>query len=465
MLRRDTDSIASLKSGGAYMKLCNFARPAAVGALIAGLAVVLSTIRSAHAADQSASAEKTDRPNILLIMADDVGRETLGCYGGTSYKTPQLDRLAEAGMRLTHCYSMPVCHPTRVCLMTGRYPFRYGARWGSFPNQARTLAHALKDAGYATAVAGKWQLVLQKTNPDHPRQLGFDDSCLFGWHEGPRFHQPYIWENGRRRPDLEEPDVFGPDVYTEFLIDFMSRNRDKPFLAYFPMALCHEISDDFLPPPPPGPDGKYLDYRQMIETMDTLVGRLVTALERLELREKTVVLFTTDNGSPRSYLTHLEQRDGKVIRHHAPVVSEMDGRQIRGGKGSLTDAGTRVPLIANWPGTIKPGQVVDDLVDFSDFLPTLAELAKARLPRDPAPDGHSFAVRLRGQGSGPREWVFCEQKNRQWVRNRHWKLYNDGRLFDMQNDPDETKPLAESDTGQESAVARRQLTAALQTLN
>ncbi len=424
--------------------------------LLVGLALGLVGNQLAHAADRA--------PNIVLILADDVGSETLGCYGGTSYQTPNLDRLAATGMRFTHAYSMPVCHPTRICLMTGRYPFRFGSAWGTFPEGAVTFAQLLKQAGYATAVAGKWQLVLQKENPDHPAELGFEDSCLFGWHEGPRYHQPYIWENGQRRLDVERPDVFGPDVYCQFLIDFMRRNRDRPFLAYYSMALCHEISDDFSPPPPPGPDGKYLSFGQMMETMDTIVGRLVAAIDQLGLREQTVILFVTDNGSPKSYLTDLEVRDGKVIRHHAPVVSQRNGQQVRGGKGTLTDAGTRVPLIANWSGTIRERQVVDDLVDFSDFLPTMMELAGATVPSNLSLDGSSFAARLYGTGSGPRQWVFCEQGQQFWVRNRDWKLYQDGSLFEMQHDSDEQSPIPpgrESDAGR---TARQQLQAAAKSI-
>ena len=136
-----------------------------------------------------------DPPNILLIMADDVGVDVLGCYGGQSYKTPRLDELAATGMRFTHCYSMPVCHPTRIALMTGRYPMHLNnPRWGAFPKEAesQTFAHVLKKAGYATAVAGKWQICMMRDDLDHAQRLGFDESCLFGWHEGPRYHSPMI---------------------------------------------------------------------------------------------------------------------------------------------------------------------------------------------------------------------------------------------------------------------------------
>ena len=146
-------------------------------------------------------------PNIVFILADDLGIEPLGCYGGTSFQTPHLDGLAAAGMRFQHCYSMPVCHPTRVCLLTGRYPRHIGQpRWGTFPREleSQTLAQRLKQAGYATAVAGKWQLTLLRDDPQHPHRMGFDEYCLFGWHEGARYHDPLIWQNAQLREGIRE---------------------------------------------------------------------------------------------------------------------------------------------------------------------------------------------------------------------------------------------------------------------
>ena len=153
------------------------------------------------------------KPNIVFILADDVGDQAIGCYGGTSYSTPNLDALAAGGMRFRHCYSMPVCHPTRLALLTGQYPFRTEpAPWGTFPRhlELSTVANRLRDLGYATAVAGKWQLTLLRDEPDHPRRLGFDRWSLFGWHEGPRYYRPLIYENGELRSDVS--DRYGPDV-------------------------------------------------------------------------------------------------------------------------------------------------------------------------------------------------------------------------------------------------------------
>ncbi len=402
-------------------------------------------------------AEGAEKPNVLLIMADDVGCETLGCYGGTTYKTPNLDELAREGMRFRYCFSMPVCHPTRVCLLTGRYPARLGnPGWGTFPKaeEKNTFAHLMKQAGYATAIAGKWQLTLMKNDLDHPRRLGFDEWCLFGWHEGPRYYQPLLYQNGKIRDDVR--DRYGPDVYCEFLIDFMERNRERPFVAFYSMALCHDVTDDLDEPVPYAPGKDHYDtYHEMLEAMDVRVGRVVAALDRLKLREKTVVLFTTDNGTSKSYIH--AAADGKYIRK--PVFSQRGDQLVRGGKGELTDAGTNVPLIASWPGTIRPGQVVDDLVDMSDFLPTLVELGDVALPEGGSLDGHSFAPRRRGQSGKGREWVYAERgKSRFWVRSQRWKLYNDGKLFDVAADSEEKSPLDPNTEPAEATAARKQFT-------
>ena len=210
------------------------------------------------------------RPNIVLILADDVGREAIGCYGGESYPTPNIDRLSREGMLFQHFYSAPVCHPTRVALISGRYLHSLGnPKWGYYPPgkpEEQTIAHAMRRAGYRTAAAGKWHLAMLKDDPDHPSRLGFDEHCFFGWHEGPRYWQPLLWQNGQRRTDANER--FGPDVYIEFLIDFMHRNRDQPFFAYYPMTLSHAVSNDLDPHPPHGPLERYMTFAEMMTEMD-----------------------------------------------------------------------------------------------------------------------------------------------------------------------------------------------------
>lgn len=414
-------------------------------------------------------ARAADKPNVLLIMADDVGVDALGCYGGESYKTPRLDALANEGTRFTHCYSMPVCHPTRITLMTGRYPFRTSnPKWGSFPREEErnNIGQVMKRAGYATAVAGKWQICMMKDDLDHAQRLGFDESCLFGWHEGARYHSPFIYQNGKLRDGLE--DRYGPDVYVEFLIDFIARNKSKPFFAYYPMALCHDVTDDLQDPVPFGPEGHYDTFKTMAEAMDVRIGRLIDALDRLGVRENTLVLFTTDNGTPRSSIYSAEpnpdpKKKDTYIR--VPVVSRQNGKDVPGGKGLLTNGGTHVPLIANWPAKIKPSQVADDLVDFSDFLPTIARIAHADLPAGVLLDGHSFAPRLIDGQPTTRTWAFAEHGKKYWVRDRRWKLYGNDRFYDVETDPAEKTPITLTESSPMATSARRKLAEVQAVLN
>jgi arylsulfatase A-like enzyme len=194
----------------------------------------------------SCTTDSEDRkPNIVLIMADDVGTEVLGCYGGTSYQTPNLDNLAKTGLKFTNCFSTPKCSPSRVKIMTGRYQFRTTEQWGHIPPNEITFGHVLQSAGYATALAGKWQMILLGEDPDHIRKMGFEENSVFGWHEGPRYHDPYIWQNGQILQNTKGR--YGPDIYCDFLIKFIRKNKDRPFLAYYPMTTAHDISDDWTP--------------------------------------------------------------------------------------------------------------------------------------------------------------------------------------------------------------------------
>ncbi len=403
-----------------------------------------------------------ERPNILFIMADDVGREVLGCYGGETYATPRLDALAASGQRYNHCYSMPVCHPTRMALMTGRYPAVLGnPKWGSFPKEEenRTFASVLKAAGYRTAVAGKWQLSLMKKDLQQPARMGFDQWSLFGWHEGPRYHDPFIYQNGELRDDTKGK--YGPDLYVDFLIDFIKQNQSKPFFAYYSMALCHDVTDDIGEPVPYGPNGHWLTYAEMAADMDLQVGRLLDALDTMNLRQKTLVIFTTDNGTAGA--SYFKYNDGKYER--PKVFSKIDGKMVQGGKGKLNDWGTRVPLIVSLPGKVAGGEVREDLVDFSDFLPTLADVADAALPEDVLLNGHSFADAIHSKGSTPRRWAYAEGRNKErFTRTQQYKLYSSGRFFDMAADPEEQSPLKVEGLSESAFEVHKELQAALDSL-
>ena len=387
--------------------------------------------RESHAAERP--------PNIVFILADDVGKEVLGCYGGETYHTPRLDELAESGLTFDHCYSMPVCHPSRISVLTGKYPFQLGnPRWGTFPvaMESQTLAQQLGAAGYKTAISGKWQLTLLGDDLHHPNRLGFDSYCLFGWHQGPRYFDPMIFQDGILRQGTKGS--YGPDLYVDYLLDFFEENRDRPFFAFYSMSLCHDVTDDLDEPVPHGPANRYENYVEMVASMDAHVGRIVDGLEELSLRHNTLILFSTDNGTPKTFISRAV---GKTLER-IPVVSRQGGRDVPGGKGQLTDGGTAVPTIASWPRVVPPGATTSALVDFCDLLPTFVELAGAKVV-DPAGEsrGRSFASVLHAPKNRGRDWVFAEGRGRYWLRNAAWKLYSDGTFFDMETDPLEQSPI------------------------
>ena len=397
------------------------------------------------------------KPNFLLIMADDVGVDAIGTYGGQSYPTPHIDSLAKEGMLFHNCHVMPVCHTTRTTLLTGRYPFRNKhPKWGTFPArlESETFASALRDAGYATAVAGKWQLGTLGKDLEQPHRMGFDEYCLFGWHEGARYYDPMLYQNGQLRADTRGS--FGPDEYCDFLIDFMRRKKEEPFLAYYPMAVCHDVTDDLKEPVPYGPGkNRYDTFAEMAATMDRCVGRLLKALGELELDSNTVVIFLADNGTPRSVIQ--EARDGKYIRK--PVYSDYRGKSVRGGKGTLKNGGTHVPLIVRWPGQIEAGSLTTYLVDASDFYSTILKLADVSEPEGLYRDGRNFAHALAGDKNPFRQWIFCEHKGRSWVRVARYKKYSTGEWFDLAKDPEEKNPL-QKDSPQLTIRARQGLNGA-----
>jgi len=346
--------------------------------------------------------------------------------------------------------------------MTGVYNVRNYVRFGLLDREQTTFAHLFKKAGYATCVAGKWQL---GSEPDSAQHFGFDESCLWQHtrrrtREGgfdSRHSNPSIDVNGRE-VDYREGE-YGPDVVSDFACDFIERHRDKPFLLYYPMILPH---CPFVPTPdsadwdPKDPGsrlykGKPKYFADMVAYTDKMVGKIVAKLEEVGLSERTLVLFLGDNGTDR------------------PIVSMLNGREVAGGKGQTTDAGTHVPMIAYWPGTISSGQVRTDLVDTTDFLPTICAAAGVEVPDDlaidgRAIDGRSFLPQLLGKKGDPRPWIYCwyskqgqPAQARQFARNERFKLYASGRLHDVANDPLEQNDLSGKTLDDEAARARAML--------
>jgi arylsulfatase A len=399
-------------------------------------------------------AKDASRPNIILIMADDLGYECIGANGGTSYKTPVLDKMAEEGIRFEHCYSQPLCTPSRVQIMTGIYNVRNYVKFGLLDRKQMTFGHLLKKNGYGTCVAGKWQLGKQEDSVQH---FGFDESCLWQHTRGrmdeeghdTRYPNPRLEINGKEVNYTKGE--YGPDVVSDFICDFIERHKAKPFFAYYPMILTH---CPFVPTPD-SPDwdsanrgskdykGKAKYFGDMVSYMDKMIGKITARLDQLGLREKTLILFTGDNGTDK------------------PVVSVMNGQKFKGGKGQTTDAGTRVPLIVSWPGVIDQGQVCRDLIDFSDFLPTICEAAGATVPEALNIDGRSFLPQLKGRKGNPREWIYCwysrggnDRQAKVFARNERYKLYRDGKLYDISKDVSEKTPLQDGNLNDQAGRIR-----------
>ncbi len=391
-------------------------------------------------------------PNIILVMADDLGSEAVGCYGGTSFQTPVLDKMAEEGMMFRHGYAYPLCTPTRVSIMTGKYNFRNWKAFGILDPNETTFGHLMQEEGFQTCMVGKWQLQsydpsdfegseLRRNTGMKVDDAGFDEYCM--WHtghteeKGARYADPIIFQNGSFLMDTD--DQYGPDLFTDYLLDFISRNRNAPFFAYYPMALTH---GPFVPTPDSEEwtdptlhyrvDNKY--FGDMVAYMDKIMGRILRHLEDEGIEEKTMVIFYSDNGTHQS-------------------LSSMRGNQmVQGGKTLPNDAGTRVPLLVNWKGKIKPGSISDEMVSPSDFVPTFFEAIGKDLPHSFKTDGQSFYKTLLGQEDCRKDWIYIDYNPRPgwdkdhlmpstFVKGRRYKLYHDGRFYDVENDELEENPL------------------------
>ena len=401
-------------------------------------------------------------PNVVLVMADDMGYECVSANGGTSYQTPVFERIAREGMRFTHCYSQPVCTPSRIKIMTGKYNWRNYRRFGHLEKGQRTFAHFMRDAGYATGLTGKWQLWGGSETPEHrsgmtPEEAGFDEYIHWAYNfelteeelaryrsAGPpgnkstsRFWHPAIIRNGAYIHT--SMDDYGPDMFSDFALDFIERHKDGPFFLYYPMVLTHS---PFVATPHSESitvESKFKSepsyFADMVAYTDHLVGRLTDHIDALGLADDTLVLFTGDNGT------------------HRALRSMLGNRVVKGRKAFPEDAGTHVPLFARWPGKVPPGLVNSDLIEFSDFFATLADLAGRELPMHDHFDGRSFLPQLLGGAGNPRDWVFVHYDRDpiqaevpfprvRFARTKRYKLYDDGRFYDVPHDWEEKRPLA-----------------------
>jgi arylsulfatase A-like enzyme len=279
-----------------------------------------------------------------------------------------------------------------------------------------------------------------------PEESGFDEHCLWQVKDrGSRYWDATVQENGVLKSELAGK--YGADLFVDFATGFMERHRNRPFFFYYPMALTH---DPFVPTPR---SKAFVEaqkqkndkawFADMVAYMDESAGRVIDAVERLGLSKDTLVLFTGDNGT------------------HPSITTATRNGPYQGAKGSTVMAGTHVPLLGHWEGRTGKGVVNEDLIDFTDFLPTLAEVGGARIPADHPRDGRSFLGRLTGKKGDPREYIFCDYNPRwgrfapaRWAMDKRWKLYGDGRFYDLVKDPRETSPLSEFTPEMEKARGR-----------
>jgi arylsulfatase A-like enzyme len=438
-----------------------------------GLATSVAIAGCAFSANQGlANPVAPEKPNILFILADDLGKEWISCYGAEDIKTPNIDALAASGMKFNNAYSMPQCTPSRASLLTGKYPCNNGfvnhwdvPRWGVgyFDWKHRentTFARLMKQAGYATCAAGKWQLNDFRLEPQAMRKHGFDDWAMWTGREARngasrhRYQDAYInTPDGSKTYEGE----FGPDIYCNRLIDFMKTHRDQPMCLYYAMTLPHT---PFVPTPDEPDVTDNLDkHKAMVRYADKLVGRLVDALDELDIREKTIVIFTTDNGS-----TH-------------DIVGTRHGRKVDGAKSNKIEAGVCEPYIVSCPGLVPAGVETDALTDFTDLLPTFVELGGGRIPDELNIDGSSIAPVILGkQSDSNREWIMAmghgpamvDEKGvrgkadfaARVIRDKRYKVWVSKdkqivRLHDLKNDPYEKQNLLENSKDDQKAILEK----------
>lgn len=385
------------------------------------LFILLSAATLATAADS--------RPNIVFMLADDLGRADCGFMGGTVIRTPHLDKLARAGAILDQFYVQPVCSPTRAALMTGRYPMRHGLQvgvvrpWAQYglPLEERTLPQALKQGGYETAIVGKWHL--GTFQPAYlPLQRGFDHQ--YGHYNGAIDYFTHERDGGFdwHRDDRENRD----EGYSTHLLARESerlireRDKSKPLFLYLPFNAVHgpfQVPDEYLKPYA-SLKGSRQKYAGMLEAMDEAVGRIVAAIDAEGLRQNTLFVFSSDNGGPSP---------GTIT----------DNGPLRAGKGTLYEGGTRVVAFATWQGRIPAGSKVSAPLHMVDWYPTLLKLAGVSLEQKLPVDGRDAWPAITGKADSPHEFILLNTApGKGALRMGDWKLVIGGNMPDSEDGPE-----------------------------
>lgn len=409
--------------------------------------------------------QATQRPNIVYIVADDLGWKDVG-FHGSDIRTPNIDALAAGGVRLEQFYAQPMCTPTRAALMTGRYPFRYGLQTAvilsghkyGLPTDERLLPQTLKEAGYSTAIVGKWHLG-HADRQFWPKQRGFDHQYgpLIGEIDYFTHKQGGVLDWYRNNQRLDEPG-YSTDLIGNEAVRLIDRHDvKKPLYLYLTFNAPHtpyQAPQAYLDRYKHIADPARRAYAAMVTAMDDQVGRVVAALDKRGMRDNTLIVFQSDNGGTSNPLFAGE---GDVSKIKIPV----DNGPLRDGKGSLYEGGTRVVAFANWPGHIKPG-TVNGMMHVVDMYPTLATLAGAPLDKGKPLDGMDMWPTISANAPSPRtEIVYNIEPLRAGIREGDWKLVwrtplpESVELFNIAQDPFEKRDVAAEQPDRVVALKKR----------
>jgi len=401
--------------------------------------------------------KKEGKPNVILIMADDMGYECLAVNGAIAYQTPTLDKMAKTGMRFTNVFSQPLCTPSRVKIMTGKHNFRNYEYFGYLNSNQKTFGNLMQEAGYKTCISGKWQLnglsydLPGHDDPTRPNKFGFDEYCLWQLHrprkDGERYADPLIYKNGEKLEGLSEK--YGPDIFADFVCQFIEKNATEPFFIYYPMVLVH---DPFVPTPDLPEwrikekryekDSEY--FKDMMAYTDKIVNKIQLTLKDHGIEDNTLLIFTADNGT------------------HSSITTQTISGPYQGGKSFTTQRGIHVPFVVSWPNRISKSGDYDGIVDFGDFYPTLAEIAGINISNEII-DGTSFLKVLSGDYSPTKrtalihydpKWGKASQNRNRFSMTDQYKLYQDGIFFNYSKNIDEVKPI-DSLTSSENGIKEK----------
>ena len=406
--------------------------------------------------------KQLSRPNVILILADDIGFECLSINGSISYKTPVLDSLALNGINFTKAISQPLCTPSRVKIMTGKFNYKNYEHFTYLNPREKTFGNLFKENGYKTAIVGKWQLngiehqLEGYDDNTRPHHFGFEEYSLWQLTKvkkyGERFANPLIEENGKFLP--RDKNSYGPDIVSNYAINFIKRNKEHPFFLYYPMLLVH---GPFVPTPD-SPEWESLETRSkkddrffndMVSYMDKIIGKIVNELKMQGIAENTLLLFVGDNGTFTSLVTQTEK---------GPV---------RGGKGNTITHGNHVPLIANWPDKIKKPISYSGLINFTDFYATFSNILGVHNESDGTSMMDVFTNEITAERTiatsyyDPMWSPKVTQFRNVYSQDSRYKLYKNGEFFDMECDILETKPLKDENLDEDQKRIKAKLTTEL----